>query len=133
MYLIFQYYDSIADTDIDVCLNDCPSFPFNKELKKEVKSSVTMDGYTFIRPKYTKDRMSWSLKFDYLINEDYEKLLNLEKSVKSVGAFKYFLDWEDNCTGEYSTVVLKNSIKYSLVLRNREDKYWNVSMQFEEV
>ncbi len=133
MYTIFQYDDPISGATTDVQLADCPSFPFNIKKKFEHINSTTQDGYIFTRPRFTKDRSTIQLNWDYLLDTDKNTLDDFETAIRSVVSFKYFNEWPSTPDTNFRTVVLQNAISYELVMRTEASKYWNVAINIEDV
>jgi hypothetical protein len=142
MNYIFSYYDIITETTKYVVLHECPSFPYSHKLiDPDIKSNL-QDGYRFMRPRFTKTRKSYSLKFLYLIDEDKRKLEELENNVRSCVNFTYYpkfpiqdpnlSDQENVAYAENTQVVITGHINFELAMRTKTGAYWNVSFIIEE-
>ena len=147
MVYIFSYYDPISDSTIYVDLESCPSFPYSHKLLDPPIQSDYQDGYRFSRPRFTKSRKSYTINFDYLIDEDKKKLENMEKAVKRVSDFTYYYEFPegDNTdsnsngipdileTANSTKVILSKAIDFELAMRTKDGAYWNIKLNIEEV
>jgi len=141
MFYIFSYYDEITADTIYVSMDSCPSFPYSHKIIDTPIKSDLQDGYQFIRPRFTKDRKSYDLKFDYATEIDTTKIETLEKYVRYVESFKYYYDFPED-TGDpitdlqnepYAIVALQTAINFSLQMYTEKSKYWSFNIKLGEV
>ena len=138
MVYMFKYYDPISSTYKYWAPSECPSFPFShKVLDKPIKSKF-QDGSTFQRPRFTKLRKKFTMKFDYLIDSEKLDLVFMEDTIMGVNSFEYYWDFpsteaERDAGDNTIKVVFSDPINFELVLRTQTTAYWNVSFSIEEV
>jgi len=132
MPLIFSY--EYGGSVVEVSLSSCPSYPYSEQQKVEQIKSQTQDGYLFVRPRFTKERASYSLTFSYILQADKDKLTTMVSKVNTVQSFKYYPDFPESITGAtYKDVILTDTPRFDQELKTEIDTYWSTNIEIEDI
>ena len=142
MYYIFEYENPFTFVKSQVFSDECPSFPFSHQIKDVPIRSEFQDGYTFTRPRFSKNRSTYDLIFNYLPEVYKLEIVEMEEFSASVISVKYFHSFPEYDVAQdqtvidtfsYVPVILSEPINYELVLKTETSSYWDVSFKIEDV
>ena len=128
------YVFSYGSTPTYVQLENCPSFPFTHTKTDQPIKSIMQNGYTMIRPRFTKERSTYSLSWLYLSETDKKSLEDMETALLGVTSFTWYYEYPSSTSGANSrTVVLDKAITYDLQLKTKESSFWNVKLSISDI
>ncbi len=103
-----------------------PSYPFNEEYEDNTIRSPFEAGYEQTRPRYTRMRKTFTLKYEFLMNSDKTTLENFYYQMKGgAGSF----NWTHPITNDTYIVRFAEPLKFENPLLN----YWNVEIKLRQV
>lgn len=103
--------------------------PMTEELEDATIRPPFEAGYEHTRPRFTRSRKTWSVKYEYMTNTDKTTLDAFVTTVRQ-GADSF--SWTNPQDSTTYTVRFLTLPRYELVL-NRDGGFWNLEFQLRQV
>lgn len=103
--------------------------PMTEETEDATIRSAFEAGYEHTRPRFTRARKTWTIRYEYMSNTDKTTLDAFVTTVRQ-GADSF--SWTNPQDSVVYTVRFSSIPKYELVL-NRDGGYWNLDFQIKQV
>lgn len=103
-----------------------PSYPLDETYVDDVIKTPTEAGYEQRRPRFTKRKKTFVVRYNILPNADKALIDNFYKDTLK-GADSFI--WTHPLTGTNYTVVFEQPPSFTLVFLG----YWNVELRFREL
>ena len=104
--------------------------PMTEEIEDATIRSSFEAGYEHTRPRFTRSRKTWSIRYEYMPNADKTTLDTFINTTVRQGADAF--SWTNPQDSTTYTVRFLTLPKYELVL-NRDGGYWNLDFQLRQV
>lgn len=104
-----------------------PGYPLDEELENALIVSQMSDGTIKTRPRFTRNRVTYSLSWANMPNAEKITLENFVKTTTKNGALPFA--WVHPQTGETKAVRFTEMPQFSLSAL----EYWRVSVKLQEV
>jgi phage-related protein len=104
-----------------------PSYPLSEDPENNSLVSSFEDGSVQGRPKFTRNRFTWTLKWEKLKDDKYQILKDFIVNTAKYSANSFL--WTHPVTGKTYEVYIKSVTKPQLVTLN----YWEVEFEIQEV
>jgi len=118
--ILFAVYNSV-----EYMLSLNPSFPLKEEKEDNVVRSPFEGGYEQTRPRFTRNRKTFTLQYKLLQDSDKTTLENLYDATKGADRFT----WYHPVTNHAHIVRFAKPLAFEYVL----DGYWTVQVELREV
>ncbi len=99
-------------------------------LEKSFIATQMENGIVLTRRRFTKERETWELKWNALIQDEYETLMDFIKNTVHYGAISF--SWENPWNSKTYTVRIVEVSKWNIIGGAKCD-YWTGSITLQEV
>ncbi len=107
-----------------------PTFPLDEQREDATIRSSFEAGYEHTRPRFTKVRYTWNIKYNLLPSADKA---TLEAFVTTVREGADSFTWTNPVDNVSHTVRFSQIPKYSCTLKNSDDSYFDCDFQLRSV
>lgn len=107
-----------------------PTYPLDEQREDATIRSSFEAGYEHTRPKFTKVRYTWTIKYNMLPSTDKTTLENFVTTVRE-GADSF--SWINPVDNQSHTVRFSQIPKYSCILKNPDESYFDCDFQLRSV
>lgn len=107
-----------------------PTYPLDEQREDATIRSAFEAGYEHTRPRFTRNRYTWVVKYNMMPSADKTTLEAFVTTVRE-GADKF--SWTNPVDGAVHTVTFSQIPKYSCTLQTEDDAYFDCDFQLRSV
>jgi phage-related protein len=107
-----------------------PTYPLDEQREDATIRSAFEAGYEHTRPRFTRNRYTWVVKYNMMPSADKTTLEAFVTTVRE-GADKF--SWTNPVDSAAHTVTFSQIPKYSCTLQTEDDAYFDCDFQLRSV